>query len=66
MVEEAVELLAENRPGSMLFLGYSMLTHMTNSVQNVRTILTVTAILGNINIPQGIAISARPWCRTSP
>lgn len=58
-VEEAAELLAGSRPETIL-LGYSTLTHTTNGVQNVRAILTLMAILGNIDVPGGIVIPTRP------
>ncbi|MGC8970457.1 MAG: molybdopterin-containing oxidoreductase family protein, partial [Conexivisphaera sp.] len=58
-VERAAELLWESRPGT-IFLGYSTLTHTTNGVQNVRAILTIMAILGNVDVPGGIVIPTRP------
>ncbi|MFP3283753.1 MAG: molybdopterin-dependent oxidoreductase, partial [Nitrososphaeria archaeon] len=58
-VEEAAELLASSVPGT-IFLGYSTLTHTTNGVQNVRAILTLMAILGNLDVPGGIVIPTHP------
>ncbi|BBE42012.1 molybdopterin-containing oxidoreductase family protein [Conexivisphaera calida] len=58
-VEEAAELLWENRPTTLL-AGVSSLMHTTNGVQKFRAILSMMAILGNIDVPGGIMTPTHP------
>jgi anaerobic selenocysteine-containing dehydrogenase len=58
MVDAAI-LLATNKPATLM-AGASTLTHSTNAVQTVRSILTLAALTGNFDVPGGIAVPTYP------
>ncbi len=58
-VVDAATLFATNKPGNLM-AGVSALTHSTNAVQTVRSILTLIAITGNFDVPGGVAVPTHP------
>jgi len=58
-IVDAAILLATNKPATLM-AGASTLTHSTNAVQTVRSILTLVALTGNFDVPGGVAVPTYP------
>ncbi|MBS7641445.1 molybdopterin-dependent oxidoreductase [Candidatus Bathyarchaeota archaeon] len=58
-IVEAAVLFATNKPGTLM-AGASTLTHTTNAVQTVRSILTLIALTGNFDVPGGVTVPTNP------
>jgi len=58
-IVEAALLLATNKPATLM-AGVSTLTHSTNAAQTVRSILTLMALTGNLDVPGGVAVATYP------
>ncbi|MEM2464809.1 MAG: molybdopterin-dependent oxidoreductase [Candidatus Bathyarchaeia archaeon] len=58
-IVEAAVLIAACKP-TTLMAGFSTLTHSTNAVQTVRSILALMLLTGNFDVPGGIIVPTHP------